>query len=833
MAIRLYVMGFLLVQSLYFSQNIDSLNKVYKQYYETVLLKTSPSGEYAVLNHHNTYGKDEDELFDITTRRGKIIDKHNTYIFFGSDVLLMVNNDHCRFFYVKTGQYRDIVGNYGVVISKRHDKAILFDVSAKTLILASKDGKVLWKENSVSRYKLDERSNHLIYTSGNQLGIITLKDHRSKTIKLDNDIQWISSYGNKIYCATIKREQIELNILELPSNQLTKQFISSPENFEFVPALNTYFEVREDEHFIFPLYLKSKLNSKQNPELKITYSNKSSKDKFLNFHLGIYNIKKKQWEYQPDAQKNLPVYKFLNDKGDFILFDESSDVVENHQNAILDLELILDYGKSSYMLSQKRAGETNYLWDRSTEQFIFFGKKGWISHHVRTGKEEELLPSNPEGWVSDKHNGLGNIPEIHPIRVKNRDAILLSNQYDYYLLDLKTHQVKRITNGEEKNIKYKLLLSKDQYSESSWNAKNTEIDPEKELTFKLFDNSTYDTGFARYSIKNNKTVFYQQQKYKEMLPYEKGIFFTSDFALEPFKLTQFKNGKYTVVYESLKTEKAALQSMKYKIFQYKTAFGTSNAALLFPSGYDEQKKYPMVVNIYEKQSHDLCYFLPPYLTSTVGFNYVHYLMNGYIVLLPDLQYKTADIKNSVIKSLEKSIDSAKLLASVDEKNIGVTGLSYGGYETGLALTQSKYFKTGVAGVMVSDLISTGLSNSEFIPVPNYLRVESQQFRMKNNVFDDWDNYLENSPIYHLKNVNTPVLIWTGLKDPNVSPAQSKMFFLGLKRLKKKAVLLEYVNERHNVFNPSNQLDLNVKTWQWFDYYLKNKKPADWIIPVTK
>ncbi|MGO4709351.1 hypothetical protein AB4Y90_09580, partial [Chryseobacterium sp. 2TAF14] len=102
MAIRLYVMGFLLVQSLYFSQNIDSLSKVYKQYYETVLLKTSPSGEYAVLNHHNTYGKDEDELFDITTRRGTIIDKHNTYIFFGSDVLLMVNNDHCRFLNVKT-----------------------------------------------------------------------------------------------------------------------------------------------------------------------------------------------------------------------------------------------------------------------------------------------------------------------------------------------------------------------------------------------------------------------------------------------------------------------------------------------------------------------------------------------------------------------------------------------------------------------------------------------------------------------------------------------------------------------------------------------------------
>lgn len=63
--IRIYMLGLLFIYGLCFPQNIDSLNSVYQQYYETALLKVSPAGKYVVLNHNNTYGKDEDELFDV------------------------------------------------------------------------------------------------------------------------------------------------------------------------------------------------------------------------------------------------------------------------------------------------------------------------------------------------------------------------------------------------------------------------------------------------------------------------------------------------------------------------------------------------------------------------------------------------------------------------------------------------------------------------------------------------------------------------------------------------------------------------------------------------
>lgn len=830
-AINILMLGFLLIRGLCFSQNLDSLNSVYRQYYETTLLTTSPSGRYAVVNHHNTYGKNDDELLDLKTGQRKILEKHDTYHFLVPDGLLMRNRDHTRFFSLTTGRSRDLPGNYAVTLAESSGAVVLFDARSNKLTVTSPNGTVRWTENGVRTYLLDDRSDRLVYVSGHQLGIRDLRNHRSKTVALEDAAQWIAPNGNRIFCAAIQESRITLYQVDLPSGRLTRETITSPEGFAFAPALLTYFEIREGQHFLMPLYLKRKLTEQQDPELNITYSNKNSRDRFLNHHLGIYNLQEKRWDYRPDVAQNLPVYRFLNDKGDFILYDQSHDAVEEQSNSRLELRFVRDYGKSEHRLPQKRGSDTGYYWDRDTEQLIFFDKKRWVTHDLRTGSEKEL-PLNTEGWESDLHSGLGDNPETPLIRVKNKPAVLLANQFDYFFVDLRTHTVQRITKGAEHHIKYTLVLSKDQRTRSSWGAGPKEVDLEKELTFKLFNLSTYDSGFAWYSYKKDKTFLYKQQRYKAMVPYDKGVFFTSDFALEPFRLTRVEKGTYTVVYESLPEKKAALAAIRYKLFSYKTRYGRANAALVFPSGYDAHQKYPMVVNIYEKQSRDLCYFLPPYLTAMVGFNYMHYVMNGYFVLLPDLQYKTADTASSIIASLEKSIDSAKELGSIDEKNVGVAGLSFGGYETGLALVYSDYFKTGVAGVMVSDLVSNALSNSELMTMPNYTRVENQQFRMKNSVFDDWNNYLENSPVYHLKNVNSPVLIWSGLQDKNVSPAQSKMFFLGLKRLRKKAVLLEYRNETHNVFKPSNQLDLNVKMWQWFDYYLKNKEPADWMVPIT-
>ncbi|WP_131667098.1 alpha/beta hydrolase family protein [Chryseobacterium taiwanense] len=166
----------------------------------------------------------------------------------------------------------------------------------------------------------------------------------------------------------------------------------------------------------------------------------------------------------------------------------------------------------------------------------------------------------------------------------------------------------------------------------------------------------------------------------------------------------------------------------------------------------------------------------------------------------------------------------------------MSGHSFGGYETAFLMTQNKWFTTGIAGAGFVDLPRQAMSYHKFSYlnyVPDYARIESQQNRMIKSLFENYQGYLDNSPIYHLKKLSKPILLWAGKDDDNIHIDQSRSFFIGMKRLGKKGILLEYANEKHNLRSQENQLDLNVKAWQWMDFYLKSNKPSEWIRPMLE
>src|SRR6218665_22474 len=392
------------------AQKNDSLESVYQKYYKTKLLAVSPSGKYLVLNHYNTFGKNENELFDTVERQDLSLGKYTEYKFLGEDRLMMSNRDHIRFQNLKTNQYNELKGNYVATVVGRSDKILLYDTSSKDMVLASKNGDVKWKETNVDVYRFDEKLNRLMYAAHNTLKVINMVNQKMKIYNADSTIQWISSDSNSIYFANITPSQLELYTIDLSSDELNKQVITSPDSFEFAGSLSTYFEIREDGHFLLPLYLKNKLAQKQDRELRITYSNMSSKIDRNNHHLGIFNVGNREWNYLPSTENKLPIYKFLNDYGDFVVYDESVDVVEDKDNVVVDLSLVLDYGKSSHLLLQKRSSEGNYLWDGRTEQFIYFDSKRWRCYHIKSGTDHELMPINTDGWASNSKNRLTGVP---------------------------------------------------------------------------------------------------------------------------------------------------------------------------------------------------------------------------------------------------------------------------------------------------------------------------------------------------------------------------------------------------------------------------------------
>jgi dipeptidyl aminopeptidase/acylaminoacyl peptidase len=53
---------------------------------------------------------------------------------------------------------------------------------------------------------------------------------------------------------------------------------------------------------------------------------------------------------------------------------------------------------------------------------------------------------------------------------------------------------------------------------------------------------------------------------------------------------------------------------------------------------------------------------------------------------------------------------------------------------------------------------------------------------RSRVWEDWQFYLERSPIYHIEKAKTPLLILHGKDDPRVHPSQSLELYRNLKIL---------------------------------------------------
>ena len=106
--------------------------------------------------------------------------------------------------------------------------------------------------------------------------------------------------------------------------------------------------------------------------------------------------------------------------------------------------------------------------------------------------------------------------------------------------------------------------------------------------------------------------------------------------------------------------------------------------------------------------------------------------------------------------------------------------------------------------------------------------EKTQSRIGATLWERPDLYIENSPLFHLPKVQTPMVIMHNDDDGAVPWYQGIELFTGLRRLGKKVWLLNYNGEAHNLVQRKNQKDISIREQQFFDYMLKGEKAARWI-----
>ncbi len=169
------------------------------------------------------------------------------------------------------------------------------------------------------------------------------------------------------------------------------------------------------------------------------------------------------------------------------------------------------------------------------------------------------------------------------------------------------------------------------------------------------------------------------------------------------------------------------------------------------------------------------------------------------------------------KEFDDYVDAVDYLIStglVDKSKVGITGGSYGGYATAWGATfYSDRFAAGVMFVGISDKIAKFGTTD--------ITEEESLVHALHYPWDNWQKFLERSPIYHAQKNHTPLLILGGMDDPRVHPSQSLMLYRYLKTINHAPVrLVRYPGEQHGNRRAASRLDYALRMMQWMEHYLK-------------
>ncbi len=199
---------------------------------------------------------------------------------------------------------------------------------------------------------------------------------------------------------------------------------------------------------------------------------------------------------------------------------------------------------------------------------------------------------------------------------------------------------------------------------------------------------------------------------------------------------------------------------------------------------------------------------------------------GYAVFLPNYRgstgYGTAFSKahqnDYAGKEFNDIVDAKRALVAdgiADADRTGITGGSYGGYA-------SAWGATALSAEYAASVMFVGISNqvSKFgtgdIPYEMY-NVHSLKWP-----WDNWQNMLEVSPVFHVDKAETPILIMHGEEDTRVDPGQSYELYRSIKIRKPDTPVrfVLYPGEGHGNRQAGSRYDYNLRMMEWFETYLK-------------
>jgi dipeptidyl aminopeptidase/acylaminoacyl peptidase len=199
-----------------------------------------------------------------------------------------------------------------------------------------------------------------------------------------------------------------------------------------------------------------------------------------------------------------------------------------------------------------------------------------------------------------------------------------------------------------------------------------------------------------------------------------------------------------------------------------------------------------------------------------------------VIFNPDVPYRVGYPGESAYNAVIPGVTSLIEKGFIDAGNIGMQGHSWGGYQAAYIVTKSNIFKCAESGAPVVNMISAYGGIRWGSGMSRAFQYEHTQSRIGGTPWEFPIRYIENSPIFFIDKIETPLLILHNDKDGAVPWYQGIEFFNGLRRLGKPAWMLNYNDEPHWPVKLQNRKDFNLRMQQFFDFYLQGKPKPLWM-----
>ncbi len=247
--------------------------------------------------------------------------------------------------------------------------------------------------------------------------------------------------------------------------------------------------------------------------------------------------------------------------------------------------------------------------------------------------------------------------------------------------------------------------------------------------------------------------------------------------------------------------------------------------LLTPPGYDGKSKSPLLVYCHGGPIGGVTLGIFPQFMHVPGqidpYPAEAFASAGFAVLFPMPRggsgYGEAGHRMIIndwggpdYKDIMAGVDHLIAQGMADEHRLGVMGASYGGYMTNWIVTQTSRFKAATAGASIADL-----TDLYYLTDGGDLMAEYYKLPWENP-----EGYARSSPLTHVANVTTPILISHGDRDPRVPLATAQKFFRALQAHGKTAEMDIYPRGGHVFYEPQQEKAVMTRNFEWMRRWIK-------------